>query len=221
MIEVKKDFLKKAFTVHTYYMEYSGDNNLWNVIYDIDGECDNEIEYFSNGMPVLFENGMSAFSCIESVRKNYDGKIICLSKDDNKDLWERFYCSSKDRCDEEIPIYSALDTDRFYPPKGTDSLILLVHSMDELVEETIRRHLDTPSGLIHDADTILEDILMEQDEHIHAEELFEIWQKSTDKGSVEELFYSFTGTGFAQYLCRCMEEITENPRNITSRNLNE
>lgn len=61
-----------------------------------------------------------------------------------------------------------------------------------------------------DADTILKDIMDEQDFEISgmAQEIFNIYHKSSDKQAVKEMFFEFTGMEFDQYLMKCSKEIT-------------
>lgn len=65
---------------------------------------------------------------------------------------------------------------------------------------------------IRDADTILKDILDEQDQDFEitgiAQDIFNIYKKSTDKTSVKEMFFEFTGVDFDEYLNKCIKEIT-------------
>ena len=61
-----------------------------------------------------------------------------------------------------------------------------------------------------DADTILKDIMDEQDFEISgmAQDIFNIYHKSSDKQAVKEMFFEFTGMEFDQYLMKCSREIT-------------
>lgn len=72
---------------------------------------------------------------------------------------------------------------------------------------------DIPDGVIRDADTILKDIMDEVsfEETGIAEEIFGIWEAAgTENGhqAVEEMFLTFTGIEFDEYLKKCMKEIT-------------
>ena len=83
-------------------------------------------------------------------------------------------------------------------------------SIKDEIEKIRSLHNNTPEGIIHDADTILADIL---DERFYetsgiAEELFDIWENAKDKKVVEDLFELFTGYEFDDYLKTCEENIT-------------
>jgi len=68
----------------------------------------------------------------------------------------------------------------------------------------------TPNGLIRDADTILADIMdtIGFEETGTANELINIWLRSKDKKSVEDLFFLMTGVSFKDYLESCLNETT-------------
>lgn len=80
----------------------------------------------------------------------------------------------------------------------------------ELIRKVECLNNDAPYGVIRDADTILKDILDEQDFEITgiAQDIFNIYKKSTDKTSVKEMFFEFTGVDFDEYLNKCIKEIT-------------
>lgn len=87
--------------------------------------------------------------------------------------------------------------------------------MDRMGQVKCVRELckNTPDGVIIDADTILKDIMNDVnfEETGIAEEILEIWEKAdTGNGhqAVEELFLTFTGIKFEEYLKKCMKEIT-------------
>ena len=63
-------------------------------------------------------------------------------------------------------------------------------------------------ALIQDADTILAD-LIEQKGHRYpgiAQDIFEIWTQSSDKRSVEQMFYELVGIEFNDYLDKCITD---------------
>lgn len=77
-----------------------------------------------------------------------------------------------------------------------------------MAREAIRLSAATPCGHgIHDADTVLKDIMDEADfeENGLGIEIIRAWMDSRDKGSVEKLFLSLTGMPFRDYLARCLE----------------
>lgn len=80
----------------------------------------------------------------------------------------------------------------------------------ELIRKVECLNAAVPDGVIRDADTILKDILDEQDFEITgiAQDIFNIYKKSTDKTSVKEMFFEFTGMDFDEYLNKCVKEIT-------------
>lgn len=69
---------------------------------------------------------------------------------------------------------------------------------------------NTPDGIIRDADTILIDLIEENDFEISgiAKDVFSIYKNSTDKRAVKEMFYLFTGMDFKEYLKKCLVETT-------------
>jgi len=84
----------------------------------------------------------------------------------------------------------------------------------ELLLEVEKLNDNTPDGYIVDADTILADITEASvnDEGMRftgvVQDIFNIWKQSTDKKSVEMMFYEFTDMEFEEYLIKCKEEIT-------------
>lgn len=62
-----------------------------------------------------------------------------------------------------------------------------------------------PNGLIRDADTVLADILKEANFEFSgfAQDIFNIWRKSSDRKSVEQMFFEFTDCEFLDYLKKC------------------
>lgn len=69
---------------------------------------------------------------------------------------------------------------------------------------------NTPEGYIRDADTILKDLIDENDFEISgmADDIFNIYNCSSDKTAVKMMFYEFTGVEFEEYLDKCLTEIT-------------
>lgn len=63
------------------------------------------------------------------------------------------------------------------------------------------------NGVIIDADTILADLVQNNDEWF-AQDIFNIWETSTDKRSVEQMFFEFVGVEFNEYLRRCIDGIS-------------
>lgn len=73
-----------------------------------------------------------------------------------------------------------------------------IQTVEDMVE-----HL--PNGLIRDADTVLVDILKKADFEFNgfAQDIFNIWRKSSDRKSVEQMFFEFTDCEFMDYLKKC------------------
>ena len=76
------------------------------------------------------------------------------------------------------------------------------------VRNLVREISDTCINELHDPDTILADVVDAASccETGIAEEVFSIWEKSSDKKAVEELFYSLCGVTFKDYLERCIRD---------------
>lgn len=79
---------------------------------------------------------------------------------------------------------------------------------------------NTPEGGIIDPDTLLADILDEADHEVSglAQEIFKIFEKSTDKEAVKALFYTFTGVEFDNFLKRCIKRTSRKEAKIHTRN---
>lgn len=77
-------------------------------------------------------------------------------------------------------------------------------------ERVLALMANTPDGTIHDADTVLKDLIDSCDfeETGLAKELIHIWQASYDKDHVELLFCLLTGCAFGDWLERCIRETT-------------
>ena len=64
---------------------------------------------------------------------------------------------------------------------------------------------------IYDADTLLKDAVERADFEVNglAYEIFDIWEKSNDKESIEQVFYNLTDMEFIDFLRRCEEIMYE------------
>lgn len=76
-----------------------------------------------------------------------------------------------------------------------------------LLSQVEKLHNNTPDGVIIDADTILADLVQNNDEWF-AQDIFNIWETSKDKQSVEQMFFEFTRVEFNKYLRRCIDGIS-------------
>lgn len=75
------------------------------------------------------------------------------------------------------------------------------------VRKLVREIPDTCIDELHDPDTILADVvdIASCCETGIAEEVFSVWENSSDKKAVEELFYSLCGITFRDYLEKCIK----------------
>ena len=71
--------------------------------------------------------------------------------------------------------------------------------------------LNTPNGIVRDADTILEDYMDNRETEISgiAEEVFDIYKNTTDKESVKAMFEALVGTSFDDYVKDCIKNTTK------------
>ena len=81
---------------------------------------------------------------------------------------------------------------------------------ERLLEEVEKLNNNTPEGRIIDADTILADLMENVDFEFSgfAQDIFNIWKNSTDRESVEKMFYEFTEIEFNDYLRICETRIS-------------
>lgn len=79
------------------------------------------------------------------------------------------------------------------------------------VEKAKELTINTPNGVIRDADTILEDHLDNRETEISgiAEEVFDIYKNTTDKESVKAMFEALVGTSFDDYVKDCIKNTTK------------
>ena len=82
--------------------------------------------------------------------------------------------------------------------------------MEKLLKEVEELNNNTQDGWIIDADTILVDIIQENDFEINgiAQDIFNIWRNSSDRKAVEQMFFEFTNMEFKDYLEKCKREIS-------------
>lgn len=82
---------------------------------------------------------------------------------------------------------------------------------------------NTPDGVVIDADTILADIADANDMHENgiSTDIFNIWEKSNDKKSVEMMFFEFTGVKFTEFLDSCIEKTTRKEEIVRIPNVRE
>ena len=94
-----------------------------------------------------------------------------------------------------------------------DAVLQLIHigKTDERCNLVECLYADTPIAEgIHDANTVLADLMDDVDFHEVGLGLsvIDIWQYATDKEPVEEMFYALTGCKFMDFLNRCVKETT-------------
>ena len=80
-----------------------------------------------------------------------------------------------------------------------------------LANEVKELYANAPDGEVVDADTILKDIMDEVSFGVTglSMELLDIYLNSSDRASIERLFYTFTDIEFVDYLQRCVAETTK------------
>lgn len=86
-----------------------------------------------------------------------------------------------------------------------------VTSLENKAKKALELYGQTPAGVIVDADTILADAVESADFEMTGlgEETIRIWQRSSDRESVEQVFYNLAGIEFEAYLDRCIKETTK------------
>ena len=69
----------------------------------------------------------------------------------------------------------------------------------------IRKDSEKEDGIVFDSDTVLADIMNEVsfEETGLAKEIFDIYIRSSDRDSVANLFYAFTGGTLEEYIEKC------------------
>ena len=79
------------------------------------------------------------------------------------------------------------------------------------VEKAKELTINTPNGVIRDADTILKDYLDNRETEISgiAEEVFGIYKNTTDKESVKSMFEALVVTSFDDYVKDCIKNTSE------------
>lgn len=125
-----------------------------------------------------------------------------------------------------IEIYaelaSEIDDDeiiRMNPDDGIRDYLNPNH-MESNKETLVKTIVNTkyPNGIIHDADTILADIMDEITEGDGFEitglgnDILSAWLKTVDKQPFEQLFYDLTDKTFDDYINRCLCTLPENKK---------
>ncbi len=120
-----------------------------------------------------------------------------------------------------IPEVEPEEYDGFLPdimtanqrPEGREFVSLFDDSdkTEALIGEVRELLRDLPDGKVADADTVLADLVDECDYEVSgiAQDIFYIWERSTDKASVESMFGALTGCEFSEYLDRCRKVMQE------------
>lgn len=134
---------------------------------------------------------------------------------DTDEYWKRFFVAEVARHLEKASEYldrqvDIMDEGGFYCFRLLDKDNEKEKKTAALVAEVEKLNSNTPNGYITDADTIFVDTLStaEGDYTGIAQEIFDIWKKSNDRSSVEEMFNTILGITFADYLYVCEEKIT-------------
>ena len=151
-----------------------------------------------------------------------------ITIDDEGNLEYRLRKIVQECADREIPLYGYVnfsgDANGRYQIKdgvlttlSIEEVVLQEMSESALIGELQRRKDLTANllsqveklhnGVIIDADTILADLVQNNDEWF-AQDIFNIWETSKDKQSVEQMFFEFTGVEFNKYLRRCIDGIS-------------
>lgn len=78
-------------------------------------------------------------------------------------------------------------------------------SLMDRIEFILKKDAMRNNGIVHDADTVLADIMQEADFEITGlgKEIFDIYKKTRDREAFENLFYSLSGETFEEYIIRC------------------
>lgn len=84
-------------------------------------------------------------------------------------------------------------------------------NLEMLVLKAKRLSENTPDGIIVDGDIILCDIMQNADFEITgiAADIFNIWLASSDRESVERLFYNLTDVSFEEFVDMCIQKTTK------------
>ena len=154
-----------------------------------------------------------------------------ITIDDEGNLEYRLRKIVQECADREIPLYGYVnfsgDANGRYQIKdgvlttlSIEEVVLQEMSESALIGELQRRKDLTANllsqveklhnGVIIDADTILADLIDARKYRLPglAQDIFNIWETSKDKQSVEQMFFEFTGVEFNKYLRRCIDGIS-------------
>ena len=122
----------------------------------------------------------------------------------------RDFNETKNLDDEDVALYDAIIEERV-ASKAVEP-VDEIDELEKLVIEAKALAKNAPDGFVVDGDTILCDIMEEADFEITglAADIFDIWLKSSDRKSVEKLFYDLTDVDFEDFVNRCLDETTRN-----------
>lgn len=138
-------------------------------------------------------------------------KSVMLTSDIIKDIYEVLKEFKTEFEDEYLYYYAYLKENLI-----TSSKLLL--KVEELNDNML-----SIGGEIEDSDTILANIVEEVDFRFpgFSIDIFEIWKNSTDKKSIEQMFFAFTDIEFENFLERCIEEMSEKIEKYEEENRHE
>jgi len=144
----------------------------------------------------------------QSVLNNYDADV-------NR-LCAKYSITKAGAFDDSATIPSELVRAVYFYKRQHNKVEQLQNSLDKLnkkeqVSQVLDLYHNTPDGRIEDCDTILADYMdsVSFEETGLGEEILEIWKSSKDKEAIENLFYTFTGVEFENYLEDCIKKTTK------------
>lgn len=138
----------------------------------------------------------------EKLKNHVGHDIACVSYGDPENPSD--ICIECEDCCEVLVSAETFDED------GTTTGINDSSETEALVNEVERLNNSIPDGVVYDSDTVLADAIDNCNYHFNglSQDIFNIWKNSTDKESVERMFYEFTDMEFKDFLEKCINEIS-------------